>query len=309
MEPRHWQRDGVEYEAYELSSTGDLEGHVLGRPEAFADGGLSARESQRLRCTGDALAVGLGAFGPGPEDIQTRLGESLAVAGVAITLPTDGSSVPDYQLTEGELVPELHLLYGLVARGLFSRLLRFQANHGPRRVLSLGELVEAALQELESGCAGFAILAESASVVGAMLKRSPALADGQSPLTFPAVRDWLSFTTERTDERNLVLIVGMAERAPQPETAHCLRPLGAGTNAHGHFHAAVFPYRPLPKGRLELPGTVSSVLGTGSAQAVMHLLADEREFDGLGQTDLMRGACWAGRLRLGQRQTRMDSTP
>jgi hypothetical protein len=101
----------------------------------------------------------------------------------------------------------------------------------------------------------------------------------------------------------------MAERAPQPETALCLRRLGAGTSAHGHFHAAVFPYRPLPKGRLELPGTISSVLGTGSAQTVMHLLADEREFDGLGQTDLMRGACWTGRLRLGEPRTPMDSTP
>jgi hypothetical protein len=29
----------------------------------------------------------------------------------------------------------------------------------------------------------------------------------------------------------------------------------------------------------------------------MHLLADEREFEGVGQTDLMRGACWAGPLR------------
>jgi hypothetical protein len=30
---------------------------------------------------------------------------------------------------------------------------------------------------------------------------------------------------------------------------------------------------------------------------VMHLLADEREFEGVGQTDLMRGACWLGPLR------------
>ena len=148
----------------------------------------------------------------------------------------------------------------------------------------------------------------SRSVVGAMLKRSPTLAGGQSVLTFPTVRDWMSFTTERTDERNLVLIVGVAEREPQPETAPCLRPIGPGTMAHGHFHAAVFPYRPLPKGRLELSETVASVLGTESAQAVMHLLADERQFEGLGQTDLMRGACWAGPLHLQGRATQTNST-
>jgi hypothetical protein len=126
-------------------------------------------------------------------------------------------------------------------------------------------------------------------------------------LSFPTVRDWLTFTSERTDERNLVLIVGVAQRAPQPETALCLRPIGPGTQSLGHFHAAVFPYRPLPKGRLELAETVSSVVGTESARAVMHLLADERQFEGLGQTDLMRGACWAGPLRLQGRATQTNS--
>jgi len=297
-EPRRWQQQGVNLESYELSAAGGLEGHVLGRPEAFANGQLSAAESQRLRCIGDTLAIGLGAFGQQSEDTQNRLGESLAVAGVAVTLPTDGSSVPDYQLMEGELVPELHLVYGLVAKGSFSRLIRFEAGRSQRGVMGLGELVETVLQELKSDCAALAILAESASVVGAMLKRSPALAGGQALLAFPTVRDWLTFTTERTDERNLVLIVGMADRAPKPEAVPSLRPIGPGTRAFGHFHAAVFPYRPLPKGKLELAEAVHSVLGTESAQVVMHLLADEREFEGLGQTDLMRGACWVGPLRL-----------
>jgi anti-anti-sigma factor len=305
-EPRRWQREGVDFESYELSSAGTLEGHVLGRPDAFRNGQLSAVEGQRVQCTEDTLAVGLGAFGLRTEDTEGRLGESLAVAGVAVTLPTDGSSVPDYQLTEKELVPDLYLVYGLVARGTFSRLIRFEAGRSHRGVLGLGDLVESVLQELQSACAGFAVLAESAGVVGAMLKRSPALAGGQSLLAFPTVRDWLTFTAERADERNLVLIAGVAERAPQPEAAVCLRPIGPGTRAHGHFHAAVFPYRPLPKGRLELPETVSSVLGTESAQAVMHLLADERQFDGLGQTDLMRGACWAGPLHLAGRATRTN---
>jgi hypothetical protein len=110
------------------------------------------------------------------------------------------------------------------------------------------------------------------------------------------VRDWLSFTTEPTDERNVALIVGFAERKPRRETAAFLHRIGPGTNAHGHFHAAVFPYRPLPKGNIDLQGTINSLLGTESAQTVMHLLADDREFEGVGQTELMRGACWVGPL-------------
>jgi anti-anti-sigma factor len=293
---RHSACNGVEFEAYDLSSGSALEASLKGEPQAFAAGTLNAAQSHRLKCTADLLAVGLGAFGQGPDDTQGRFGEALAVAGTAVMMPTDGSSVPDYQVTEDQLVPELHLLYGLTARGSFSKLLRFEASRSTRGVLSLAELVDYALEQTQSPGAGFAILAESASVVGATLQRSPALAAGQPTLAFPGVRDWLSFTTERTDERNLLLIAGIAQRQPQPDLAACLRPIGPGTAAHGHFHAVLFPYRPLPKGRLELQETVTQVIGTETAQTVMHLLADEREFEGVGQTDLMRGACWIGQL-------------
>ena len=117
------------------------------------------------------------------------------------------------------------------------------------------------------------------------------------------MRDWLSFTTEPTNERNLALIVGFAEREPPLETAAFLHRIGQGTNAQGHFHAAVFPYRPLPKGNVNLQKTITSLLGTESAQTVMHLLADDREFEGVGQTELMRGACWVGPLRILRQHT------
>src|SRR6185369_4407429 len=126
---------------------------------------------------------------------------------------------------------------------------------------------------LQTPAAGFAILAESASVVGATLRQSPVAAAGKSPWTFPGVRDWLSFTTERTDERNVALILGFAVREPADEAARFFRRIGPGTTAHGHFHAAVFPYRPLPKGNLDVRETVASLLATESAQTVMHLLA------------------------------------
>src|SRR5215472_1883553 len=64
-EPHRWSSEGIEFESYELSSAGTMEGRVLGRPESFSNG-LSFAESQRLRCTGDTLAVGLGAFGLRP---------------------------------------------------------------------------------------------------------------------------------------------------------------------------------------------------------------------------------------------------
>ena len=140
-------------------------------------------------------------------------------------------------------------------------------------------------------------MAESSGVVGATLRKSPALAASQSPWNFPGVLDWLSFTTERNAERNVVLSAGFAARQPTSDQAAFLRRIGLGTSAQGHFHAAVFPYRPLPRGNLNLKEAITGLLGTESAQTVMHLLADEREFEGVGQTDLMRGACWVGPLQ------------
>ena len=295
--PREWQHEGVAMAAYELDPQARLTLELLGHPENFGQGSLQAAESTVVRCASDVIAVGLGAFGRHADDTRTRFGESLAVAGTALSMPTDGSSLPDYQVTEASLVPELSLLYGLVARGAFRHLLRFEAAASPRGTLGLSSLLNAALETTATGAAGFVILAESAGLVGATLRQSPALADGRSPWEFPAIRDWLSFTTERTDERAVILITGFAVRTPSPATASFLRPLGSTAAALlAHCHAAVFPYRPLPKGRLDLMESVTSLLGTDSAQTVLHLMSDDRPFEGLGETDLMRGACWVGPL-------------
>jgi hypothetical protein len=203
----------------------------------------------------------------------------------------------------------VNVLYGLTASGSFSRLLRFEAASSTRGTIPLANLVEAALEELRADAAGFVIVAESASLVGATLRQSPARANGKSPWSFPGVRDWLSFTTERTDERHLALIVGFVERKPLPDSAPFLRPIGPGTQAQGHFHAAAFPYRPLPKGNIPLTESITTLLGTESARTVLHLLTDERPFEGVGQTDLMRGACWVGPLKLLGRGPSTSHTP
>ena len=307
-EGQRWERNGVTFESHDIPGRRVLDCQLHGRPEKFSAGQLSGADSIRMRLDADVLGVGLGAFGSGPEDARGRFGEFLAVAGTAVTQPTDGSSLPDFQVTEGEFVPEVNLLYGLTASGGFARLLRFEAAQSERRVIALSDLVEAALENLQTVSAGFVILAESAGVVGATLRQSPTLAASQSPWSFPGVRDWLSFTTERTDERNVVFIVGFAEREPDADSAPFLRRLGPGTSAQGHFHAAVFPYRPLPKGNLGLKESVTNLLSTESAQTVMHLLADEREFEGVGQTDLMRGACWIGPLKTSGRAAKNLAT-
>jgi hypothetical protein len=288
----------VTFESHELPGSSTLDCQLHGHPEKFSSGQLSAADSRRVRFDADVFGVGLGAFGSGADEARGRFGEFLGAAGAAVTQPTDGSSVPDFQVAEGQFVPEVNLLYGLTASGGFARLLRFEAGQSERRVIAFSDLVEAALENLQTATAGFVILAESAGIVGATLRQSPIGQANQSPWSFPGVRDWLSFTSERTDERNVVLIVGFTERNPASDSAAFLRRFGPGTSAQGHFHAAVFPYRPLPKGNLSLKESVANLLATESAETVLHLLADEREYEGVGQTDLMRGAIWVGPLKL-----------
>ena len=191
-------------------------------------------------------------------------------------------------------MPELKVLYGVIGKGQFAQMLRFDAKAEAPGVIGLSNLVEAALEISGANAAGFAILAESAGLVGAALRRSPGRADAKSPLAFPGVRDWLSFTTERTNERHLALIVGIAVRDPQPHVAPFVRVMAPDAKAHGHFHAALFPYRPVQRAELPLSKTINNLLATESAQTLLHLLSDDREFEGVGQSELMRGACWVG---------------
>jgi len=290
--------DGVILDSYEQHPGAILSYSFVGEPEKLLNGGFGETDCHRLAFKADMIGLGLGAFGKDFADCRGRFGEFLAAAGGAITQPTDGSSVPDYVIAEAQFLPEVNALYALTVSGRFAHLLRFETKSDAAKTIKFSELLQAVLQTLKIDAAGLVILAESAGLVGAALRRSPGTAaDGLSPLAFPAVRDWLSFTTERNDERNLVLIVGIVAKDLKSDFASFLRPMASGSASQGHFHAAVFPYRPVQKGNLDLAQSVASLLGTESAQAVVHLLADDREFEGVGQTELMRGACWIGPIK------------
>jgi len=271
-----------------------LQCSLIGQPEKFFNGSFQTADCVSVALPSGTFGLGLGAFGSGFDDCRERFGEFVAVAGTAATLPTDGSSVPDFFVTEEALVPELKVLYGLVGKGQFAQMMRFDAKAEPPGVIGLSDLVDAALEISGANAAGLAILTETAGLVGAALRRSPGRADATSPLAFPGVRDWLSFTTERTNERNLALIVGIAVREPLAQLAPFVRRLAPGAGVQGHFHAALFPYRPVQRGELQLDKAMGGLLAADSAQTLLHLLADDRQFEGVGQSEFMRGACWLG---------------
>jgi hypothetical protein len=265
----------------------------IGDPGLLKGCRFGAEDCRTVAFPPATFGIGLGAFGNDFEDAQTRFGEFLAVGGSAAYLPTDGTNVPDFMVSSGELVPEMNVLYGLRCEGGFTHLMRFETA-GSETPISLTGLVHTALEISGAPVIGMVMVVESAGLVGAALRRSPASAAGLSdaPFKYPDVRSWLSFSTERLYSRSLALVSGVAAGSECAPLVPLLRPLGAEAWPRGHFHAAAFSYRPLKKGVIDLNATVTTLFETESLQGVLHLLADDREAAGPQQSEFVRGACW-----------------
>ena len=77
----------------------------------------------------------------------------------------------------------------------------------------------------------------------------------------------MSFTVERSFLHSLALIVGVAVRGDAGALAPVVRPVGANPDPMGHFHAAAFSFRPLPRGDLELKPTVATLFEAQACKA------------------------------------------
>jgi anti-anti-sigma factor len=294
-EVRRFSSPAASFEVMECASEKALICERIGDPGLLKGCRFAPQDSRTVAFPAAAFGLGLGAFGHDFEDAQTRFGEFLAVGGAAAYLPTDGTNVPDFMISSGELVPELNVLYGLRCEGAFTHLMRFETADAESPI-SLAELVRTALEVAGAPVVGMVMVVESAGLVGAALRRSPAAAAGvnDAPFKYPEVRSWLSFSTERLYSRSLALVVGIGAGSEYPPLSSMLRPLGPAAGPEGHFHAAAFSYRPLKKGSIDLKSTVTTLFETETLQGVLHLLSDRREAAGPQQSEFVRGACWIG---------------
>lgn len=291
---RRVEIDGIDFEVYDRQPAATLTCRALGDPRRLAAGSFEAAHCRTLNCTASTFAVGLGAFGSGFDDCRPRFGEFLAAAGAATYLPTDGSNVPDYVVAAAALVPELRVLYAVACEGEFAHLARFE--HPLERAgVSLTQLAQASLSLTRAESVGMVLVTESAGLVGASLRRSPALAPNDGGFfDHPGVRNRLSYSPERAHTRSLAVVVGVATRSPAPQLESFVRPLGAGSTLHGHFHAAAFSYHPLQKGEIELQPMMAALFETETLQGLMHLIGDDREIAGTGESEFLRGGLWIG---------------
>jgi anti-anti-sigma factor len=296
----------VDFELYELRPEKPMQCRVIGDAQRLTDGPIAEESSRRVPLGRGTYGLGVGAFGSGFADCRERFGEFLSVAGTAVQQPAQSGAAPDYQLARGDFVPAVEILYGLVCTGDFAHLARFE-RFQESTTIGLSSLIEQCLELAKSEIIALVTVAETAGLVGASLRRSPATALTQQNagvqadlFSHPGVREWLSFSPERVFPRSLALMVGVAARAPLNEKAAALasllRPLDREGNYVGHFHASPFPYAPLKKRRLNLEQTIDALFDAKEPQGVLHLLGDFRPITGAGESQLVSGACWIAPL-------------
>ena len=249
-------------------------------------------------CEGRSWGLGIGSFG-GEDGVA---GEVMVVAGFAMQLPPGDGGTPDFMAASGEFVPSVRFSSGLVFHGESSMCLRFSEDLPG---VPLSALVGRAIGATGARMVAMAIVAETSGLVGASLNlRSTegglARAGSAPPdadfFAFPAVREHLAYWPEKRYDRHLAVVVGAAAIGHSGDLAPQFRSLGPGDDLRGHFHAAVFPFRAIPRGRVELRPLLAKIFDALTPVGMLHLLHDRRPISGAGESAFLGGALWAGPL-------------
>jgi len=302
---RYAHEEGLELAIYSLNESPPLECRIFGNSQSLFDSNGSQTRPQSVSFGPQTFGLGLGALGHASQESSevespqaAQYGEFLAVAGAVAQSAHKSHGLPDYLLAAGDFVPAAQILYGVRCEGELPMLIRFSpAETGSH--IGLSKIVSCAMRQANFRLAGFVILADCAGLVGAQLRESPTRLphDGSDRFALPRIREWLSFSAEQIHRHNLVLMVGIAAAGAVEKSSPLsplLRPMEPTGELSGHFHAAVFPYRPLKKRVLPLGPSVSELFESGSIEDVLHLLRDDRPTSGAGESELFGGACWLG---------------
>ena len=280
IEPARVKLAENDFEVYTLSSDSIQRGLVIGNDD---------NQAVAIAVPADTWVIGQGVLGSTHVNAK-RSGELVAVSGLAITLPGDDPAHPDWMQQEAELIPEVALFHGLKVTGKFRYLLRF--GEMPETLpLRLSELTQAALEICKSDAVSWVMLAETAHLIGAAALGAP----GQHIddfFEFPSIRDRLLFTAEPAYTDATCLIAGVIARNPKLPLATQLRPIAEGSDLLMHAHACIVPFNPVCKGFIHLAESLEKLMAAQTIRGVLHLLNDDRDGVGAGESFLRRGAIW-----------------
>jgi len=283
--PRQIESERALFECYSLDESRS-QYRLLGDPNNLMQSANGFSDSATITIGDDVFAIGVGALGHNFDECRNLFGEFVAAAGSAATMPTDGTSTPDYVTRSGDFVADVQALYAIVFQGRPSHLLRFEAATGS---VAFSEIVDVCAEVAGTSEFGVVMAAEVFGLVCAMLRLSPARGE-RARFDFPGVRDWLSFAPEHEYARNSSVVVGFASASPSDDLQRFLRPVSE--KFHGHFHAIVHAFRSLRQGKVQISDVLAQTFQPRSVISVVHLLHDDRTIEGAGESEFQRGVCW-----------------
>lgn len=277
---------------FELLARTASSGTVLqlyGNPEQLQHGDFKDSHSRRHDAASGHFALGLGAIGDSFEDCRSRFGEYLIAGSNVAYLPADGSRKPDYMQSSGKLQASIVELYGLSFEEKHSMMLRF----APKKTgcsIALSELLSHLSTQAKCGDFALVMVAESGGLVGSSLNASPV--ETTDIFHYPELKQRVNFSTEPVHQRLLTLSVGVFTSRTPDVLRPFVRPLSVDSESQGHFHSLVFPYLPLKKTHLQLDDLLGQLFDESELIDLMHLLNDQRDISGSGESRFVQGFCW-----------------
>ncbi|PLX28694.1 MAG: hypothetical protein C0600_09415 [Ignavibacteria bacterium] len=272
---------------YTFELVNDEAGELSYTPEP--DAPAHQRRFPQLSFPSSRFGFGIGAFGDVESGARTQFGEFLSAAGITVCVPSDERAHPDYMIEDGVFVPSLSVYSGIAADAVFARELRFEAAQHVRG-LPLSAVARLAIGE-EHSAAAVLMIAETVALIGTTLKISPE--EGLRTFSVEDIRGRYSFTTEPSYQHCVCVVSGVVSRHPAPY----LRPLHPEAELHGHAHAAVFSYRPLPAGQIDPHSFIRSLYDEERIHTVLHLLYDDRNTLSSVESEFVRGSIFVHPLR------------
>lgn len=245
--PRRVERSTAIFDVADLSSSASLSCRLLDGSEMGVSRAVSFPDG--------TFGVGVGAFGYNFHDCKGRFGEFVAAGGAIACRPTDGASVPDYQVPSEAFLPDIQVLQGLVCEGPFTHRVRFAAKPD-RKVASLMEVVEVGFELTQAEAIGLVMIAEAGTLAGTFLARSPVLGGSHGVGAMPEeTREPVSFPSGRAEASHLALLAGVVSRdGAQPLLGRWVRPLESSPGLKGLLYATAIFAGPLDPSKTEQIG-------------------------------------------------------
>lgn len=291
---RFAQFGSLEMEIFSLPKTEPMKCFTFGDAASLRHTSTSNAPLHGVSFGRDSYGLGLGRLSSQSLASQNQCGEIVAVSGAVSQSAPTSSQIPDYSIARGEFTPTAEFLYGAKIEGRFSTLVRFH-HSDTEATIEVSELVRYCMEGQGIRTAACVILADCSGLLGAKMKHWNSSVAEEDPFSLPRIRDWLSFCPEHSHQHKLALIVGVAtmNHSAVPKALQSfLRPLSESPERTGHFHAAVFPYRPIKKRTIDLQAIVHDLFAESEIQEVLHLLRDVRPTTGETESELKSGACW-----------------